>query len=255
MSDNSTIALPSVSAVIDRFERNALGVTSEAFVRYYRIADKGTKVRIRTLRTNAFKEAFRAGRMEAASRLFDVESHMSGSTEAPRIDPNVEVGTLVANYLEAVIRLMSGEATISGNPDNVDKLRKWDEEVISGLTDFRDNVLMENIPDFPDFDDNSVNLLTTVKIGRKGKENDIRDMVVEVFDNVASGTFLKVSDIRDRIAVNYPDKGVTGKWDGRIAAALFATKTPIEGILPVGGPNRLNSDIYTQTGKNGAQKA
>lgn len=247
MTDTRSISLPSVSDLVAAFAADA-GKASEEWVRDYRSADKGTKTRMRALRTNAFKEAFRNKSYDAAAALDSVESDMSVSTDKPAINPNEEIGTLVANYLEAVIRLLSGEAILSGNFDTSVELTETDASVLRDIADGLD---------LPDFKPETVESLITVRIGKKARENDIAGLVVEAFENVPSGTFMKVSDIRTRIGTLHPELDVSGGWDGRVSAALFTNNDAkgVEGVISVGGPNKVNREEWLNHGKNGGIKA
>lgn len=94
-----------------------------------------------------------------------------------------------------------------------------------------------------------------VTIGTKTKENDIPALVAEAFDSVETGTFLKVSAIRNAIARNHPNKGVSATWDGRINAALFPKNS--DGVIVasnVPGVEGVRPGHPSYTDKNGGVK-
>lgn len=256
MTDTRNTSVLSVSALVEAFEANSVEA-AELVVSSYRAGDRAAKAAIRTNVTKAVFSAFDAEDYETAKSIKSVMSDLTSVSEKPEIDYNVVVGTKVANYLEAVIRLMSGEAVISGLPDGTDVPTFGDETDIQSLRDMWDNL------DIPAFDAETVERLTTVKTGRKSRENDIPDMVREAFQNVAIGTFYKVSEIRTRIAANHPNLGIDGKWDGRINAALFTNNDAkgVEGVESVkpghsayngkNGAIKVESDVWDELPQNG----
>lgn len=254
MSTSTVFSNMSVSDAIDAFATDdafALSVTES-----YGSAEKGDKARIRTFVAKVYDaavSALLAEKLDASAvvRIKAVRDGLVTVSEKTPVDLSAHLGTLVANHLEAAFRIMSGECDFSNVPDDADKPSFVD------ATDLRDLVVTTAKKagwNVSDFDAETVNRLTTVRIGRKARENDVPDLVHEAFETVPNGTFLKVSDIRRAIAQRHPNLGVSGEWDGRISAALFANNDGkgVEGIISVGGPNKVNPDIHDKMGRNGA---
>lgn len=212
--------------------------------------DRSERGRTRSALSTQKDRFIREAQFEKVVRVQAVLDGMSAKSEKVAVDPNVLVGTKVANHLEVLIRLMSGEADLAGNEDNKVAAPKWDDSDIAVLRDFRDNLLNADGSDLPAFSPETVEKALSVRVGRSGRKNDIEDMLLNVFDSVQVGTFLKTSDIRDKMAQMYPDAGIDRTWGGRIEAALFARKIPIAGISGEKRPNgarKVESDIWNKS--------
>jgi hypothetical protein len=117
------------------------------------------------------------------------------AAEKVEVDPKVAVAHRVA-ILNAVANHLMSEFSVS--TDMVGSVTLSDDDVAKGVSKFG-----------------------TVTTSRAPRTNDIGALIADVFADVAPGTFLKVSEIRNAIATANPDLGVTAQWDGRINAALF----------------------------------
>lgn len=252
MSTSTVFSNMSVSDAIDRFAADVdfVDVVTDA----YGSSDKGGKSAIRAFVTKVEKGAMRAllsGKIDSdtGARIAALSDGLVTVSEKAPIDVSVTVGTLVRNYMEAAIRLSSGIADFSNLPDGTDVPTFGDETDIEGIREIMDNM------DLPDFDAETVNRLTTVRIGRKARENDIPDLIREAFETVPNGTFMRIADIRTTIGRLHPNLGVTSEWDGRVAAALFVNNggNAVEGVEAVAnGKYHYNVDIHDKHGKNGA---
>jgi hypothetical protein len=252
MSTSTVFSNMSISDAIDRFAADAAFV--DVVTESYATSDKGGKSAIRAFVTKVEKGATRAllsGKIDSDTvvRITDLSDGLVTVSEKAPIDVSVTIGTLVRNHLEAALRLMAGNGDFSALPDGTDVPVFGDETDIAGIRDVMDNM------DLPDFEVETVNRYTTVRIGRKARENDIPDLIREAFETVPNGTFMRIADIRTTIGRLHPNLGVTSDWDGRVAAALFVNNggNAVEGVEAVAnGKYHYNVDIHDKHGKNGA---
>lgn len=154
-----------------------------------------------------------------------LSSYTSVKSDTP--DMSGLVTQMVIDHLIAAQRLANGDFTVEGaeKPDMSHLTVTFTVE--SDKSDF--------VAPLPS---KSVESYTSVKVGRKPKLHDIQPYIATVYnENGHVGTFMKVSDIRRRIATIHDSscscgKNVDSSWDGRISAALFG-KNPPNGLEPV----------------------
>lgn len=204
--------------------------------------DRKERIQVRSAVKSEKDAAVRSGDLPTGMTWLSIEdalSERSKVSDKPELSPAEQIGQRVANLLEAARRLAYGEVA----PEGLEPV------------DLRTNGYTFHIPTesdgmgLPPFKPESVERLTSVRIGRKSKQNDIPPLIRAAFADAPIGTFMKISTIRRRIAEMYPLLGVSAEWDGRLSAALFGKN----GVNGVEGVNKDHPD-FTRYSRNGGIK-
>ena len=186
---------------------------------------------VRRLVRDGMRNALRNADIATGQALLSVEKQMSESSAksaTPTIDPKVAIAQRVANLRMAADLLLNGQIA----PDGVDTPVELTES------------------DIPDGNREAAERYAKVPITRKRKENDIPTLIRAAFASHATGTFMKVSEIRRAIATIHPEKNVSAEWDGRLSAALFGPNG-VEGLESV---DRDHKAYSTHGNRKGAIK-
>lgn len=237
MSTNTTV--PTVKSVIDLLVGGAARDVSG-----FDLLDRSGMSRVRKALDARLVESVRFGKNDGSAVIAAMDTIKAGTSGSPKVvtedDVRTVLGERAAMLRFALNAVLAGNVTVDGYDGDIPKLSDNEDET--------------DIPEMTDKMVESAEKWTTFTFGRKTKENDIPSLIRTVFADHATGTFLKVSDIRKQIAAK-ADIPTNPGWDGRINAYLFnedkngQTAAQRDGLVEAVSPGHSS---YTD--RNGAIK-
>lgn len=236
---STEIIIPTVKMVVEEIV-SGIAIPDSG----YSVLDRGEKARVRNAIVARKNSALRDGKFDVATEMLEIENAFKNvRNNRVEIDPVDELRNVIRYSAYVLSEMISGAISPDGI-DPVDLSEEFDFDFTAMVAPTMENGEATVF----DFDPEIVKRFIPRRIRRNGPQNDIPGMIHAVFENVESGEFLRVSDIRKRIS-EMELGNADSSWDGRISAALFSDNWNDDSVIP------QRDFPWNNSTRNGATKA